>query len=142
MSKAIAMMAGIALLAVCGCQKGVRGGGPAKSEGFSIDVPNFTQDFQQGEVKTVTIKLNRGQYFKQDVRLSVHEPQGIHIEPANITVKASEPANVPLRISVPRNAAVGQYVVRITGEPEQGAPASARFTVKVVAPKGTATSPS
>lgn len=114
----------------------MRGGGAAKDTGFKIDVPNWSVDVQQGEVKTVNITLTRGEYFKRDVKLTVHQPDGLHVEPGNVTVRAGDPNTVVLQIKVPQDAAVGTYFVRLTGEPETGAPASARFTVKVIAPKG------
>ena len=39
---------------------------------------------------------------------------------------------------MPQNAVVGNYEVRVTGEPQEGAPATAGFTIKVTAPKGAA----
>jgi uncharacterized membrane protein len=136
MRTAIAIMAGLALLAACGCHKGMSGGGAASGTGFTINVPTFTQDLRQGEVKTITIKLNRGEHFKQDVQLTIYPPQGINIDPTSVLVRASDPASVSVRIMVPQDAAAGNYEVRVTGQPQEGAPASSRFTVKVVAPKG------
>ena len=86
MRKTIVVMVGVALLAACGCQKGVRGGSEAGGAGFRIDVPNMTQEIRQGEVKTITVKVDRGDYFKQDVRLTIHQPEGIMVDPTNLVV--------------------------------------------------------
>lgn len=136
MKTVIAVMAGFALVAACGCQKGMRGGGAASGTGFTINVPNTTQELRQGEVRTVTIRLNRGDHFKQDVQLTIYPPQGINIEPTSILIRASDPASAPIRIMAPQDAAIGTYEVRVTGQPQEGAPGSARFNVRIVAAPG------
>jgi uncharacterized membrane protein len=111
-----------------------KGGSTVKGEGFKIDVPTFDVKVKQGETKTVTIKVQREESFKRDVKLQIGAVQGISIEPNDVLVKASDKAEVQLTIMVPRDAAIGKYMVSITATPVSGEATSAEFKVKVVAP--------
>ena len=134
MKSAIAIGMSLALLAACGCEMGTRGGGPAKGEGFKVVVPAMSQSVKQGEVKTITLKLDRAESFKRDVRLIVRPAEGLNVEPTDILVRGSDKPDVQLRIGAPQGAALGDYRIYVTATPESGAPSSADFTVKVVAP--------
>jgi uncharacterized membrane protein len=125
----------LALTAICGCQSSSpRGGGMTKDVGFKIAVPTSDTDVKQGDVRSVTISLRRGEYFKQDVRLQIEASEGVSIYPAEILVKASESPDVQLRIATTRNTALGSYLVSVKGTPKTGEPTSTAFTVKVVEP--------
>ncbi|HBG28427.1 MAG: hypothetical protein A2Y10_10990 [Planctomycetes bacterium GWF2_41_51] len=111
-----------------------KGGNVAKGEGFKIDVPTFDVKVKQGEAQTINIKLQRGESFKQDVTLQFEAAEGISIDPAKKTIKASEGPEVQFTITVPKNAAFGEYKVTVIGTPEIGEPTSVEFNVKVVVP--------
>ena len=108
-----------------------QGGIIPRDEGFSINVPS-SNTIKQGEDKAVTVSLNRGAYFKQDVRLDI-KTEGISVTPTNVLVKASDKSDVQLHIVVSSDAALGEYRVSVKGTPETGEPTSTEFTVKVVA---------
>jgi uncharacterized membrane protein len=111
-----------------------RGGGAPTDQGFKIVVPTSV-DIKQGETKTTTVRLNRGDYFKRDVRLTMQvSGQGVTVEPAEAVVEASQPAEVQVRVSALPNAALGEYRVNVTGTPEAGVPTSVQFPVQVKAP--------
>ena len=106
-----------------------------KDVGFKIAVPAFGTEIKQGEVQSVTISLERGDYFKQDIKLHIQaSTQGISVEPTSVMIKSSERPEVPIRITVPENASIGDYIVYVKGEPETGEPTSTVFTVNVVLP--------
>ncbi len=111
-----------------------KGGSVVKGEGFKIDVPTLDVKVKQGETQSVTIKLQRDESFKQDVKLVIVAATGISIEPEKVTVKASDKPVVELTITVPKDAALGEYKVSVTGTPTTGEATSVDFTVKVVAP--------
>lgn len=135
MKIAMAMVMALALTAFVGCQSsGSRGGGMAENEGFKIAVPTFGTDIKQGEIQSVTVSLNRGDSFKQDVKLKIKTTEGISVDPTSIWVKAGDKPDVQLRIAASKDAALGEYRVHVTGTPETGEPSSADFGVKVVAP--------
>ena len=136
MKTAITIVMTLALAAVCGCQSSSspRGGSVSKGEGFKLTVPTFDTDIKQGEVRAVTVSLQRGAYFKQDVKLQIQASKGISVDPTNVLVKASESPDVQLRITTTKDTALGAYRVSVKGTPKTGEPTSTAFTVKVVAP--------
>ena len=135
MKTASAFLTMLALAVVSGCQSaGPRGGGVSKDEGFKIAVPTFQTEVKQGELQTVAVSIQRGEYFKRDVRLEIKASKGIAVDPTNIMVKASDKPDVQFRITAAKDAALGEYRIYVTGTPDTGQPTSAEFKVKVVAP--------
>jgi uncharacterized membrane protein len=124
----------LALAMLSGCNLSSRGGSQDKDEGFKISVPAFAQEIKQGEVQSVTVSLQRDEQFKQDVTLEMEAAKEISVDPARVTVKASDIPATQLRVSVPEDAALGEYPVTVKGTPETGEATSVAFTVKVIAP--------
>jgi len=134
MKNAITIVLTLALMAIFGCESSSpRGGSVRKGEGFKIAVPKLSTEIKQGEVQSVAISLERGDYFKQDVTLQIKSSTGIRIEPTNFVIKASDRPDVQLRITAAQNAALGEYRVSVTGTPKTGESTSTEFNVKVVA---------
>ena len=135
MKTAITIVLMLVLAAMYGCQSSSpRGGGMTKGVGFKIAVPTFDTDVKQGQIQNVTVSLERGDYFKEGVRLQIQASKGLSIYPTDILVKASESPDVQLRIATTRDTALGSYLVSVKGTPKTGEPTSTAFTVKVVAP--------
>jgi uncharacterized membrane protein len=130
----------LVLTAVSGCEDkpkgGPKGGSVGKGESFKIDVPTFDTKVKQGETQSVTIKLERGESFKQDVTLEIKlvNGKGITFDPAKVLVKASDKPDVQLQVSVAKDAAISEYRVSVMGTPKTGEQASVEFNVKVEAP--------
>ena len=112
------------------------GGSTLKGEGFKISVPTFDTKVKQGEIQNITISLGRGESFKQDVTLEIKLPngKGLTFEPAKVIIKAGDKPDMQLTITASKDAALGEYIVSVTGTPAIGEPASVEFNVKVVAP--------
>jgi uncharacterized membrane protein len=135
MKTAITIVMTLVLATVSGCQSSSSSGGSVlKGEGFKIAVPTFATEVKQGEVQSVTVSLERGDYFKQDVKLQIEASKGIGVDPTKVMVKASDKPDVQIRITVPKEAALGEYFVSVKGTPETGEPTSTSFNVKVVSP--------
>jgi uncharacterized membrane protein len=138
MKKAIMIVVTLALVTVSGCytvqSDSPKGGSVLKGEGFKIAVPTFDVKIKQGEVQSVAISIERGEFFKQDVKLEIEAAKGVSIEPTSVMVKASDKPDVPLQITVPKGAALGEYRVSVKGTPTTGSPTSTEFNVKVVSP--------
>jgi uncharacterized membrane protein len=130
---AITIVLTLVLAAVSSGTDSPKGGSVGKGEGFKIDVPSSYTKVKPGETQTVTIKLQRGEAFKQDVKLEIEAAKGISIDPAKVIIKASDKPDVQLTITVPKDAALGEYKVSVTGTPETGEPTSVEFKVKVIA---------
>lgn len=135
MKKVIMIVVTLALVTVFGCySSSEKGGSVLKGEEFKIAVPTFDIDIKQGEIQSVAISIERGESFKQDVKLMFKTAKGISIEPTDVMVKASDKPDVQLRITVPKAAALGVYRVSVTGTPKTGEPTSTEFNVKVITP--------
>ncbi len=135
MKTAVTIMVTLALASVAGCQSsGPRGGGVSRDEGFKVTVPAFETEVKQGELQTVAVSIQRGEYFKRDVKLEIKASKGIGVAPTSIVIKASDKPDAQLRITAAKDAALGDYRVYVMGTPEAGQPTSAEFKVKVVAP--------
>ena len=133
MRTAFAMLTSVFFMGVLGCES-PRGGGMSGGEGFKIGTPAVTTTVKQGETQSVTISLNRGEYFKRDVTLEIKASKGISVEPAETVVKASAIPEVQLRITAAKDAALGEYKIYVKGTPDTGEATSTEFTVKVVSP--------
>lgn len=138
MKKLIMIVVTLALITVSGCytvrSNSSKGGSVLKGEGFKISVPAFDVNIKQGEVQNVAISIERGEAFKQDVKLEIKAAKGISIEPTNVTVKAGNNPDVQLRVTVPKDAALGVYLVSVKGTPKTGGATSTEFNVEVVTP--------
>lgn len=135
MRYACTFIATVGLLLGTGCQSASpRGGGGGEEEGFKIIVPTAETQIKQGETRTVPITLERGDYFKRDVRLEMRASDGIGVEPVSASIRASDKPETAIRVSAGRNAALGEYRIYVRGVPESGEPTSVDFRVKVVAP--------
>jgi len=135
MKTAITIVMALALATLFGCQSNSpRGGSALKGEGFKIAVPTLTTELKQGEVQSVTVSLERGEYFKQDVKLQIKAAKGISVDPTSVVIKAGDKPDVQLRITAAQNAAIGEYHVSVKGIPKTGESTSKAFTVKVVSP--------
>ena len=134
---AITIMLTMVLAAVSLATDSPKGGSVAKGEGFYISVPSFDTKVKQGETQAVDIKIERGESFKQDVKLEIKlsKGEGISVDPAKVTVKASDKPDAQIKITVPKDAALGEYKVSVTGTPTTGEATSVEFKVKVVAPE-------
>lgn len=130
---AIAIALTLVLAVVSSATDSPKGGSVGKDEGFKIDVPTFDVRVTQGETQSISIKLQRGDYFKQDVKLQIKAAEGVSFDPAKITVKASDIPEVQLTLTASKGAAVGDHTVTVTGTPETGEPTSVEFDVKVIA---------
>ena len=133
MKTAIAMTVSLFVLVALGCES-PRGGGMSGGEGFKIVTPPLATTIKQGETASVTLKLNRGEYFKRDVTLEIKASKGISVEPTKALVKASEQPDVHLKITATKDAAIGEYTIYVKGTPATGEATSTEFKVKVVLP--------
>jgi len=131
---AITIILTLVLAAISNGKNSPKGGSVGKGEGFKIDVPTFDMKVKQGETQSISIKLQRGESFKQDIELQIEAAKGISVNPAKIIVKASDNPEVQLTITVPKDAAFGKYKISVTGTPTTGKSTSVEFKVKVVVP--------
>jgi uncharacterized membrane protein len=124
----------LALVAAAGCwntNESRLGGVAPVDEAFSITVPS-SSTVKQGAESTIVATLNRGDYFKQDVQLTI-TADGIGVSPTRIMIRASDSPEVSIKVMTDKDTALGKYRVTVKGTPTAGQPASTICIVEVVA---------
>ncbi len=138
------LIVGGAALALYGCNQDSTPGGPGTAlpesekpmmgqtdNTFILDVPMISTSIKQGEMDTVSIGIKRGTNFSQDVSLKFDNvPIGVTIEPSVARIPKTE-ENVELTVHAGTDAALGDFVVKITGEPDAGAAAMAELGLTI-----------
>jgi Skp family chaperone for outer membrane proteins len=124
-----------------GCGRGTSGGPGATDppttpsvtgqaeDTFSLSVSNTK--INQGDTKNVTININRGRNFGQDVAVKVGNlPSGITLVPASPKIAHGD-ADTEFALTASRDAALGVFTISVTGQPTTGAAAVAEMKVTV-----------
>jgi uncharacterized membrane protein len=125
--------AALTLSLLAGCMTtGPSGGEPGANQGFKISVPAMDTEIKQGNTQTITVSLQRGDYFKQNVAVLIKSTAGITVTPDSLMVKASDGPDIQVQVTAAKDAALGEYGVFVTGTPPMGEPTSADFKLKVV----------
>lgn len=139
----------VMVVAYTGCNRGTPGG-PGTSEPeskkhfydvgkpdntFTLSVPSslplMATTLRQGATAKVTIGIQRGKGFDQDVGLKFEGlPTGVTIDPvsANIPHDKSE---ADLTLSATDDAALGGFDIKVVGHPASGSDASNTFKITV-----------
>jgi uncharacterized membrane protein len=142
MTKLCVGLLGVALLVATGCHPGTTGGpgvpGGSKSftgapgeNAFRLDMPNLATKVKQGETKAVSIGIDRGKNFDQDVTLAFENlPKGVTVEPPKPVIKHGD-KEVSVTIHTAEDAAVGDFTIKVDGQPAKGDPASNTFKLTV-----------
>ena len=123
----------IAAAALMGCSKSSEKGGGAGSDTFKIVVPTMTGDVKQGELQTVRVTLERGDGFKQKVKLELKAPAGIEVDPKDATVQPGDKGDVQVKITAAKDAPLGEHKIMVKGTPDKGEPTETEFKITVAA---------
>ncbi len=129
---AVALVVGA--VALVGCTKSEEGG-RAGTDTFKVVVPLIGTDVKQGEIQTLHVSVERGEAFKQDVKLEFKAPKGsgLDVDPGSTTVKAGDKGDVQVKITAAKDAALGDQTILVEGTPDKGDPAKTEFKVTVSA---------
>ena len=123
----------IAAAALTGCKSKSEQGGGAGNDTFKIVVPAMATDVKQGELQTVRVAVERGDGFKQQVKLELKAPAGIKVEPKDATVQPSDKGDVQVKITAAKDAAIGEHKIMVKGTPDKGEPTETEFKITVSA---------
>jgi len=123
----------IVAAALSGCNKSSEEGGRAGNDTFRIVVPAMAAGVKQDEVQTVRVVLERGNGFKQRVKLEVKAPEGVQVEPKEAMVEPGDKGDVQLKITVAKEAPIGEHKILVKGTPDKGEPAETEFKITVIA---------
>ena len=122
----------IATIAVVGCKKSEEGG-RAGSDTFRVVVPAMSSAVKQGEVVTARVSVERGEGFKQSIKLDVKAPTGLAVDPSSTTVAQGDKGDVQLTITAAADAPLGDQTIRVHGTPDKGNAVETEFKVTVSA---------
>ena len=123
----------IAVLALTGCKTKSEQGGGAGNDTFKIVVPGTATDVKQGELQTVRVAVERGDGFKQQVKLALKAPAGLQVEPKDATVQPGDKGDVQVKITAAKDAAIGEHKIMVKGTPDKGEPTETEFKITVAA---------
>jgi hypothetical protein len=144
MKRVLAALVVPALLAIVGCNPSGTPGGPGATGGsakkpligeaddtFDLNPPSLSVSVTQGETKATSIGIKRGKNFDQDVGLKFADmPKGVSIDPASPVIRHGD-AEAKFTVKAADDAAVGNFVIKVTGHPGTGPNASHEFKITV-----------
>ena len=98
---------------------------------FKLGVPKTETSIKQGETKQLTISIDRGKNFAEDVKLSFDSPpKGVKITPADAVLKAGD-KDITLTIEADKDAALGSHTIKVTGTPTKGDATSGDLKIEI-----------
>jgi len=122
----------VAVVALVGCKKSEEGG-RAGNDTFRVVVPAMSTDVKQGEFQSVRVSVERGEGFKQAVKLEVKAPTGLQVDPDSTTVQPGDKGEVQLKITAAKDAPLGDQKIMVKGTPDKGESVELEFKVTVSA---------
>lgn len=126
-----AILAATAAFAM-GCNRSPEGGVVGTASTFNISAPTLPTVVKQDNKESIALKLNRGNEFREDVKLAVSAPEKLKVELNRKEVKATDGSpDFTVTVSPAKDAPATEHTVRVTGTPDKGAPTSVEFVVKV-----------
>ncbi len=130
-----------ALVIPMGCNQGTSGGPGATILPSKKPMVGQTEDtfslvmssakLNQGETKTVSVGINRGKNFGQDISLKVGDlPKGVTSDPASPVIKHGD-TDAKITLKAAGDAALGDFTIKVAGHPTKGADAVAELKISV-----------
>jgi hypothetical protein len=142
MKTLVGLLVATGLVLVVGCNdKSSAGGGSSKNEQFKISVKDtFKQGetVKQGETKKITINVDRGKEFKEDVKLSVEDkdvPKGVKVsfDPAEVPADKST-SEMTVKVD-DKDSPPGKQTITVHAKPGKGSATSLPIEVTIEAAK-------
>jgi hypothetical protein len=129
-----------AFVAFTGCNQGTPGGdsgqnkpvlgGPAKGQ-FTVVPPTLGVTVKQGDTKTGTFSIHKGEGFGEDVTLKFDDlPKGVTTDPVSPMIKSSD-KEINVTFKAEPDATEGKKEVKVVGHPTKGEDAVNKFTLTV-----------
>jgi hypothetical protein len=83
---------------------------------FSLSIPFESVTLTQGEQKSMLIGINRGENFREEVKIEVTDlPQGVTLETAKPVIKQGD-TDAALMLKASPDAALGDFTIKVTGQ--------------------------
>ena len=130
----VAATVGLFALASAACNRSPEGGTPGTDNSFRLNTAPGDTNLKPGEERTVVINVTRDSAFTQPVTLKA-DSQSPKID-ARIDKTKMEAGDkqVTLTVKAAADAPKGNHIIKVTGTPATGTPASLDVKVEVVNP--------
>lgn len=134
------LICSLVLVVAAGCSRSSeRGGGTERRDSFTLKAGSMPTSIDAGEERTVSLTVDRGKDFNQNIKLAAEAPTGIASDLQTKEVRPGDSGDVPVRIIVARNTPAGTHNIHITATPDNGKATTLDIPVNV---KGAAAGPS
>ncbi len=97
---------------------------------FTLGLPTGATNIEQGMSEVVSVSVDRGDNFSEDVTISFMPPDGITVEPSEATVRSTDD-EVELTIQVAPTVAPGEKIIDVSGQGGSGPAATGQLTIEV-----------
>ncbi len=101
-----------------------------KNDTFTLLVPKMNTDVNQGHKEDVTIAINRGKEFTQNVKLEFMAPKGISVTPAAPLIPAGK-EKITVSIEAAKDAPKGKTQIQVKAVPESGTAVTMQMPVEI-----------
>ena len=101
-----------------------------KADSFSIKTPSGSTNVTQGTQQEVSVSVNRGSSFDQDVKLTFKAPEGVQVTPDSVTVKKGAD-EAKITVKAMDTATPGTTNIKITGTPAAGPATSVDMGIEI-----------
>jgi hypothetical protein len=109
-------------------------GEPANEEAtFKLELPTGAKNIEAGKSDTVSIGIDRGDNFTQDVTVSFMPPPGVTVDPSETTIR-SDASEVEVTIRVDPSAQIGEQTISVSGSAGSGPPATGDLKIEITKP--------
>jgi hypothetical protein len=97
---------------------------------FTLGMPTGATNVEQGQSEVVTISIDRGDQFTEEVTVQLTPPQGITVEPQQFTF-ASGQEESDVQVTAGPTATIGEHNIQVQGQSASGPPAKGTLTIEV-----------
>ena len=97
---------------------------------FTLEVPKLATDVKRGQREEVTLSIDRGAQFKEEVKLKFNPPKGIKVLPADAKIARGE-TKTKVFIEAMPDAMLGKTQIEVQGIPESGKTVSMNLPVEI-----------
>src|SRR5262245_9468411 len=112
------LVCSLVLVVAAGCSRSSdRGGGTERRDSFTLKAGAMPTTIEAGEERTVSLSVDRGRDFNQNIRLAVDAPTGIAPDLDRKELRPGDSGDVPVRITVARNTPAGTHTIHVTATP-------------------------
>lgn len=104
----------------------------AAKDTFTLSVPILSTSLKQGSTQTVSIGISRQKSFNEDVALTFGElPTGVTLVLDDEVMKPGD-SEANATLTATEDASLGDFAIKVTGHPVQGADATNELNITVV----------